>query len=119
MFARSGAFSESKIVHFVIYNYRVMRATCCCCRHGALGPLEVDCAKPRPFVSHAWRIGALFYEMKAPWMEPRLRELVTLGTLAAFGCGLALALGDLLFAAIFGAASAVATIETIRRSRVR
>src|SRR2546427_2789238 len=41
-------------------------------------------------------------------MEPRLR--VTLGS-----CGLALALGDVLFAAIFGA-SAVPTIEAIRRS---
>jgi hypothetical protein len=32
-------------------------------------------------------------------MEPRLQELVALAGLAAFGCGLALEVGDLLFAA--------------------
>ena len=41
--------------------------------------------------------------MKLPW-DPRLRELVALAVLAAFGCGLALSQGDLLFVAIFGAA---------------
>jgi alkylhydroperoxidase/carboxymuconolactone decarboxylase family protein YurZ len=55
-------------------------------------------------------------EMK-PWMDPRLRELVALGVLAALGCGLALSQGDLLFAAIFGAACAVTIAEAIRRSR--
>ena len=45
-------------------------------------------------------------EMKLPW-DPRLRELVALAVLAAFGCGLALSQGDLLFVAIFGAACAV------------
>ena len=44
--------------------------------------------------------------MKLPW-DPRLRELVALAVLAAFGCGLALSQGDLLFVAIFGAACAV------------
>jgi hypothetical protein len=50
-------------------------------------------------------------------MAPGVRELLVLAALAAFGCGLALAQGDFLFAAIFGAANAVATIEAIRRSR--
>jgi hypothetical protein len=49
-------------------------------------------------------------------MAPGSRELLVLAALAAFGCGLALAQGDLLFAA-FGAANAVATVEAIRRSR--
>jgi len=56
-------------------------------------------------------------QMKAPWTDPSLRELVALAALAAFGCGLALALGDLLFATIFGAAGAVTIIEARRRSR--
>ena len=56
-------------------------------------------------------------EMKLPWMDPGLRELVALAVLAALGCGLALSQGDLLFAAIFGAACAVTIIEAIRRSR--
>jgi len=54
--------------------------------------------------------------MKAPWTDPSLRELIALAALAAFGCGLALALDDLLFATIFGAASAVTIIEAKRRS---
>jgi hypothetical protein len=41
---------------------------------------------------------------KQPWMEPGLQELVALAGLAAFGSGLALQVGDLLFAAIFVAA---------------
>jgi len=39
--------------------------------------------------------------MKTPWTEPALRELLALAALSAFGCGLALAQGDFLFAAIF------------------
>ena len=54
-------------------------------------------------------------EMKLLWMNPRLRELVALAALAAFGCGLALSQGDLLFVAIFAAACAVTIIEAIRR----
>jgi hypothetical protein len=50
--------------------------------------------------------------MKLPWTDPRF---VALSLLAAFGCGLALSLDDLLFAAIFGAACAVTIIEAIRR----
>jgi len=50
-------------------------------------------------------------------MAPGVLELLVLAALAAFGCGLALAQGDFLFAAIFGAANAVAIIEAIRRSR--
>jgi hypothetical protein len=52
--------------------------------------------------------------MKLQGMNPRLRELVELVGLAAFGCGLALSQGDLLFVAIFGAACAVTTVEAIR-----
>jgi hypothetical protein len=54
---------------------------------------------------------------KPPWMEPPLQELVALAALAAFGCGLALAVGDHFFTAVLGAAGTVATIEAIRRSR--
>ena len=42
--------------------------------------------------------------MKAPWMDPGLRELAALSALAALGCGLAAGQGDLLFVALFGAA---------------
>jgi hypothetical protein len=55
--------------------------------------------------------------MKAPWTDPVLREFLALLVLAAFGCGLALARGDLLFAAIFAAASAVTIIGAMRRLR--
>jgi hypothetical protein len=53
--------------------------------------------------------------MKAPWSDPGLRELLALAALAAFGCGLALAQGDFLFAAIFAAASALIIVEALRR----
>ena len=55
--------------------------------------------------------------MKPPWTDPNLRELLALAALAAFGCGLALVQGDLLFLSIFSVASAVAIIEAVRRSR--
>ena len=55
-------------------------------------------------------------EMKAPWMDPGL-ELAALSALAALGCGLAAGQGDLLFVALFGAASIVTIIEAIRRLR--
>jgi hypothetical protein len=55
--------------------------------------------------------------MKAPWIDPGLRELLGLSLLAGGGCGLALSQSDFLFAAIFGLACALATIEAIRRSR--
>jgi hypothetical protein len=55
--------------------------------------------------------------MKAPWMNPRARELAALSALAALGCGLAAGQGDLLFVALFGAASIVTIIEVIRRLR--
>ena len=55
--------------------------------------------------------------MKLLWMNPRLRELVALAVLAAFGCGLALAERHFLFVGIFAAASAVMISEAIRRSR--
>lgn len=56
-------------------------------------------------------------EMKAPWVDHSVWELVGLSVLAGGGCGLALAQGDLLFVAVFGAASAMAVIGAIRRSR--
>src|SRR5262249_23933012 len=46
-------------------------------------------------------------------MAPSLPELIALTLLAGLGCGLALAHGDLLFAAVFGGAIAM-TVETIR-----
>jgi len=52
--------------------------------------------------------------MKTPWMDPGMRELAALSALAAFGCGLAAAQGELLFVAIFGAASVVTIIEVVR-----
>ena len=61
--------------------------------------------------------GTIRVQMKEPWTAPSLRELLALAALAAFGCGLALARGGLLFLGIFGAASAVTIIEAIRRSR--
>jgi hypothetical protein len=54
--------------------------------------------------------------MKPPWSDPRLRELLVLAALAAFGWVLALARGDLMFVAIFAAASVV-IIDAIRRLR--
>jgi hypothetical protein len=50
-------------------------------------------------------------------MAPGLRELTALSLLAAFGCGLAWAHGDTLFAAVFGGAAAITVIDAIRRSR--
>jgi hypothetical protein len=47
-------------------------------------------------------------------MDPRLRELVALAALAALACGLAATQDDLLFVAIFGAASLVSIVEAIR-----
>jgi hypothetical protein len=60
---------------------------------------------------------ALNCEMKVPWTDPGLWELLALAALAAFGCGLALAQGDFLFAAIFAAASALIIVEALRRLR--
>jgi hypothetical protein len=80
----------------------------------------VRCAKPHPVDVKPGGSGALSKkarEMKAPRIDPGLRELLGLSLLAVGGCSLALSQGDLLFAAIFGAACAVATIEAIRRSR--
>jgi hypothetical protein len=55
--------------------------------------------------------------MKAPWTDPALRELLALAALSAFGCGLALAQAEFLFAAIFAAASAAVIVEALRRFR--
>jgi hypothetical protein len=48
-------------------------------------------------------------------MAPGLRELIALSLLAVFGCGLALAHGDVFFATVFGVISAITIIEAIRR----
>ena len=56
-------------------------------------------------------------EMKAPWTDPGLRELLALAALAALGCGLALAQGEFFFGAIFAAASALIIVEALRRFR--
>jgi hypothetical protein len=48
-------------------------------------------------------------------MAPGLRELIALSLLAGHGFGRALARGDLFFAAVFGSASAMTIIETMRR----
>jgi len=57
--------------------------------------------------------------MKAPWMDPGLRELAALSALAAFCCGLAAGQGHFLFVAIFGAACAMTIIEAIMRFTVK
>ncbi len=62
-------------------------------------------------------IAAKSCEMKTPRIDAAVRELVTLSALAALGCALAAMQGDLLFAAVFGAASVVTTIEALRRVR--
>jgi hypothetical protein len=54
-------------------------------------------------------------EMKAPRIRPAVLELAALSALAALGCGLAAAQGDLWFVTVFGAASLVAIIEAVRR----
>jgi hypothetical protein len=56
-------------------------------------------------------------EMKAPWTDPGLRELLALAVLAAFGFGLALARDDLMFTAIFAAAGAVTIVGLMRHLR--
>jgi hypothetical protein len=50
-------------------------------------------------------------------MDPGVRELAALSALAALGSGLAVAKGDFLFVALFGAASIVTIIEAIQRLR--
>jgi hypothetical protein len=54
-------------------------------------------------------------EMKAPRIDPAVPELAALSALAAVGCGLAAAQGDLWFVTVFGAASVVTMIEVVRR----
>jgi hypothetical protein len=53
--------------------------------------------------------------MKAPWSGPGLRELLALAALVAFGCGLAVAQDDLLFATIFTGESATVIAEALQR----
>jgi hypothetical protein len=48
-------------------------------------------------------------------MAPGQQELIGLSLLAGLGFGLALGRDDLFFAAVFGIASAITIIETIRR----
>jgi alkanesulfonate monooxygenase SsuD/methylene tetrahydromethanopterin reductase-like flavin-dependent oxidoreductase (luciferase family) len=56
-------------------------------------------------------------EMKAPRIDPAVRELAVLSALGALGCGLAAAQGDFWFVAVFSATSVVTIIEAIRRLR--
>ena len=58
--------------------------------------------------------GTAHLQMKAPWTDP---GLFALSMLASLGCGLALAVDDLLFAAIFAAAIAVTIIGGAMRPR--
>jgi hypothetical protein len=51
------------------------------------------------------------------YMTPVLRELIGLSLLAGVGLGLALVRGDLVFAAVFGIATAMLIIEAVRHSR--
>jgi hypothetical protein len=48
-------------------------------------------------------------------MAPDLRELIALSLLAVFGCGLALAHGDVFFATVFCLLISVTITEAIRR----
>jgi len=48
-------------------------------------------------------------------MDPGLREVLALAALSTFGCGLALAQSDFLFATIFAAVGALTIIEALRR----
>ena len=77
-------------------------------------------AQPRPVPARVAGRGAYFTRVQfanSLDMAPGLRELIALSLLAALGFGLALAHGDLIFVAVFGAASAVAINEAIRRLR--
>ncbi len=49
------------------------------------------------------------------FVESAVPELAALSALAAVGCGLAAAQGDLWFVTVFGAASVVTMIEVVRR----
>ena len=60
---------------------------------------------------------AATYEMKAPSMGHGVLELAALSALSALGCIVAAGRTDLMFVALFGAASTVAITETIRRLR--
>jgi hypothetical protein len=55
--------------------------------------------------------------MKAPGTGHGVVELAALSALSALGCVVAAGRADLMFVALFGAASTVAITETIRRLR--
>ena len=52
---------------------------------------------------------------ESPRIDPAVPELAALSALAALGCGLAVAQGDFVFVALFGAASVVTIIEVVCR----
>ena len=52
---------------------------------------------------------------ESPRIDPAVPELAALSALAALGCGLAVAQGDFVFVALFGAASIVTIIEVVGR----
>jgi hypothetical protein len=55
--------------------------------------------------------------MKTPQMSYGVVELAALAALSALGCAFAAGRAELLFVALFGAASVVAITEAIRRLR--
>jgi hypothetical protein len=79
--------------------------------------LHTGAARNGTAVAHWLGLLQIAREMKAPRIDPGVDELLGISLLALGGCVLALSEGDLLFAAIFGAACAVATMEALRRSR--
>ena len=87
------------------------------CGWQAPDPLRLGPSPPRRVRRPDLRKAHPRREMKAPWTDPALRELLALAALSAFGCGLALAHADFLFAAIFAAASAAVIVEALRRLR--
>jgi hypothetical protein len=98
------------------FNLRVRARFFCydCVGHDAPGKLRYGKSRPPVRVPGGSGRFQNKCEMKLQEMNPRLQELVALAVLAAFGCGLVLSQGDLLFVAIFGAAYAVTIIEVIR-----
>jgi hypothetical protein len=74
------------------------------CGHNALGTARSKPgASPSPGPSFGRRRAGAFKnrrEVKPPWVDAGLRELVGISLIAAGGCGLAFSQGDFLFAAI-------------------
>ena len=83
-------------------------------------PSLLRCGKSRPVaLPKARRVGALTYprSIRKRCVDMALRswELIALSLLAGLGFGLALARGDVIFVAVFGAASTMAIIGGMQR----